>query len=187
MHTPIDINPDEFRRALTPQVIFSFQIVPGAILLSVLMFAAAVFYVASTTPSPSDPESLNTINILSIIHVFVATGCYLLSRMLYDRQFRINRDGPSGVAVQSASPAEAASHGVNLIRKATILRLALIEGPAFFGLAVCLIAALNGVLHEHPEYWGNGLSAVILVLSIIFTFPNSDRLTAVYNEKIRTL
>ena len=137
MHTPAAVNPDEFRRALTPQVILSFQLVEGAILMGVL----------------------------------------------YDRQFQTGKGDFSASAGTASPPAEGAMQWLSLVRKATILRLALIESPAIFGLTIYLIAAINGVLHDHPGYWGNRLSALILLLFIIATFPNSNRLTAVFDEK----
>lgn len=187
MQAPTNINPAEFQRALTPQVVFSFQVIHGGVIASAIMFAAAVFYVASTTPSPSDFESLAKLDLLSMMHVLMATACYLLAKVVFDRQFRTDHESPSISTGAAALPAEAAADGIRFLRKAIIIRLALMEAPAFFGLTICLVAALNGVLHEHPRYWANAWPAIILIVFIITTFPTSDRLMATFDERMRAL
>jgi hypothetical protein len=126
MQAPTHINPSEFQRALTPQVVFSFQVIHGGVIASATMFAAAFFYVASTTTSPSDFESLAKLDLLSIIHAVMATACYLLAKVVFDRQLRTDHVSPSNSTGVVALPAEAASDGIRFLRKAIIIRLAII-------------------------------------------------------------
>jgi len=54
------------------------------------------------------------------------------------------------------------------IHSAFIVRLALREGGALFGLTVAYIAALNGVLSVYPAYWVN-LAPFALFLGFLAT------------------
>jgi hypothetical protein len=63
---------------------------------------------------------------------------------------------------------------LGLVRRVTIIRLALLEGAAFFGLAVVLIAKMTGVVAAAPVYWLNALSAVIFIGFVMFTLPTRD-------------
>jgi hypothetical protein len=68
-------------------------------------------------------------------------------------------------------------------RTTVIMRLALMEGSALFGLAVCMIGATNGVLRAVPEYWINLLSPFLLIGFGIATFPTKERLVDWFAER----
>lgn len=185
MQALVHIDPVEFQRALTSQVMLPLQVIHGAVAGSVIVFAAAVVFVASTTTPPADPQSVASLDLLMMIHGLVAVGCYLSARMIFDRQLRKTYEPSSVQTGTGVSPEEGAAHALQLLRTAVIIRLALIEAPAVIGLVICLVAALQGVLTDYPRYWINAVPAIILIFFVAATFPTSDRLTSIMQKRIR--
>jgi hypothetical protein len=65
------------------------------------------------------------------------------------------------------------------IRLAGIVRLAVMEWAAFFGLVVLVVATQQSVLQRAPEYWVNVISTVIMFGFVLLTFPTRARLEEV--------
>jgi hypothetical protein len=68
------------------------------------------------------------------------------------------------------------------VRTASIIRLAIMESAAFFGLVVCFIAVSDSIMRENPFYWINAISAVFLIGFILLTIPNPDRIGTIYSN-----
>ena len=62
------------------------------------------------------------------------------------------------------------------IRAIIVVRLAMYESAAMFGLVVCLLGVLTGVIYQNAIYWLNAITALVLFVFIVKTFPNRDRL-----------
>jgi hypothetical protein len=158
------------------------RMIPIALLFGALSFAGIVvmLYFVGSQPSrqggPGPP-----LQTLTIIHFVVALIIYPFALFLHDRLIRSRRvlfEGLKG----NLSPAE---QYVERIRVADIIRYALFECVSFFGLIVCMLAVLSGVLREEPVYWVNGLSTVVFAALIAFTFPSRERLKRIFTESSR--
>lgn len=170
-----------FESALTPAHVMTSQVIQGAMISGVLTFTLAVAFMYTRSgmlmPGATDLETIRTLTIVHLIFLVVNLG---LSFFFTQRLF-----SPEGMkdALASDDPDAAAQRCVMQQRTALIARLAVLEGSAFFGLAVCMIGAMNGVLHETPAYWINLLSPFLLISYGIATFPSRERLVAWFEER----
>jgi len=63
---------------------------------------------------------------------------------------------------------------------AHIVRLAMFEGMAMYGLVICLLMVMWGALPYYPELLLNGISAVIFLGVTTATFPTTDRIGNIF-------
>ncbi|MFN0158547.1 MAG: hypothetical protein ACKVRP_10825 [Bacteroidota bacterium] len=172
------INLNEFQRALSETYVRSLQVIHAALAIGVITFAAVVYVVYSNPPAenPSLEDAAELLQTLTIIHVLLALSCYLAAQIAFTRIAAPNQDVVENVpSVQSS---------LTRLRSALIVRLALFEAPAFFGLIVCMLGALNGVLHSQPEYWFNTFSSVIMLGLVVITFTTREKLEHTFSEKM---
>lgn len=173
-----------FEAALTPADVMTSQVIQGAMISGVLAFTLAVafMYTRGAMLTPGDTD-LETVRMLTIVHLVFLTVNVGLSLFFTQRLF-----SPEGMkdALASDDPEGAARRCVMQQRTALVARLAVLEGSAFFGLAVCMIGAMNGVLRVTPAYWINLLSPFLLVSFGIATFPSRERLVAWFEERFLT-
>ena len=55
-----------------------------------------------------------------------------------------------------------------------ILRLAILEAPAMFGLAVFLVGVQTGGLYNQPDFWLNALPTAVFFFYTLATLPTKD-------------
>jgi len=168
----------EFERVLTPEVVRVFQIIQSALLGGATMFALVVLLLHSqhTANGSGDVE---VVNILSIINALFAIGVFGISRMLFERMFADQQLNNS--ISSSAAPYE---QSLATIRAAIIIRMALLEGAAFFGLVVCMIAVTGGITQQEPIYLFNMASYLLFMLIGINTFPTKNALQDIFRKNI---
>jgi hypothetical protein len=71
-----------------------------------------------------------------------------------------------------------------VIRSALILRVALLEGGAMFGLVVCLIAVMSGVMQTNLAYWINLIGVLAMLAVVSQGFPTRDRILDIHRSRI---
>ncbi|GIV61884.1 MAG: hypothetical protein KatS3mg044_0750 [Rhodothermaceae bacterium] len=159
------LTPDTFRRVLTPANVRTLQVIESALAAGVTLFAVVIFFLYLTRSAvPGDAADVQLIRMLTYGHLLVAVGVYTVVGRVYAMML-----GGTG------APATA-EEAWNRLRTAGIVRLALLEGVALFGLVVCLLAVIAGVMARHPGYWINLISAVGMVGFVALHFPTTDRL-----------
>jgi len=178
----------ELRRALRDSAelriltILQLAMTAGVILF---LLVVVVLHVAREA-GPVDSTMARTAQILSVVHVATAVGCWGMAFFLYNALLRAGnraavdepRDEHSDENTKTDSQAR---HSFLALRNATMVRLALLEAAAIFGLVVLLIAALCGVLGKQPLYWVNLVSPVFFIAFAFLTLPSEDRVI----EKLR--
>ncbi len=172
--SPFNLN--EFQKALTDQYVKGLQGIQTTMGIGVIMFAFIVYVLQLQQPSDNSTtmEAVETVQLLTLVHLFFAISCYVAAVILYNR-FLAPPASEEGRSVQQSLAA---------LRTATIVRLALCEAPAFFGLVICMVAAPRGVLSSFPEYWANTISTAIVLCVIIVTFPTKAKLEYTFSRKI---
>ena len=135
------------------------------------MVVLVLFY---TGPNESGTANPNFLWKLTTIQLALATVLLLLAPVISKRLLAVVADG------EPLSP----EGYFRAIRKATIVRLALMEGGALYGLVVCTLAVMNGTMHEYPVFWINLAGAVAMLLSISWNFPTRERVIKVYEKMI---
>jgi len=157
-----------FRGALGDVELRAMQVVQVALMAGVLFFGlvVAVLAIRPQTVGAAPPTPAATLSLLSLVHGAMALGAWAVAFLLH------------GALLRRAVADEAAGTGADALaalRKAMLVRLALLEGPALFGLVVCLLAALGGALRATPIYWLNALSALAFLAIAVLSFPTRER------------
>lgn len=170
---------DEFEKLLTDDTLRSMSIIQAALGSGVVlfMFIVIAMYFSMESSQAGDPQ---LIWILTLVHFILAANMIFLSSWMYKRRLTagaIAKSSPTGT-IDAASCLDA-------LRNAIIIRLAFLEGAAFYGLVVCIVAVMNGVMQENPIYWINLASAFVMLLHVVWLFPSRDRLIEFYKNDFR--
>lgn len=190
MQSLSDLSTAEFRAALTPE-----RVKIGMIIQAVLAGGASIFFIAVSAiglfnqpknPANIDYDMLSTMTIACMVFWLIV---YITGIFLYNSFFKPERlqaafssdlFSKNGAPI-SATPAEKA---VSLIGPAMLIRTALLEGAAFFGLASLTIGAQQGALKTVPWIWIDALPWGVLLVWVIISFPTSSRLEKIFETKI---
>jgi hypothetical protein len=173
------ISKTEFESNLSNEQVRVSQIIHIALAFGVLsLFAVTMILYSMGSPQPETDNELIQ-NLLMVLLFFACAG-YGGAYFLYQKMTAgISLSQPVGGQDGSVS-ASVGDRFVVKLRVAQIVRLALFEGVAFFGLIICLLAVLNGVIYSHTEYWIAALPALILLLLVATTFPTKERIVALF-------
>lgn len=176
---------EAFQQALSPQRMQTFQIIYGALLLGTTLFFGIVLKLYFGRQQTAEAGDASFLRILTVVHAALAAGCYVAA-------FAVNRflTGPAGVKIvqrnaeaQGANDMTQAGIYLQAVFAGAIIRAALMEGAAFFGLIVCLLGVTEGVIQEQPIYWLNLFSYGIFALMILWTFPTRLRLEDQFKDR----
>lgn len=159
----------EFERRVTAEQITVMRIIQGALMSGVTLFAAVVIVLFVQTPASSGND-MSAVYQLSLVNIVIAFSTIVLSRFMVQKLFAASRSG-------TPSPNEDLyARALAVMRTAMILRMAILESSAFFGLVVTLIAVTEGVAHTEPLYLLNLCSSLPLIIVGMNTFPTAERL-----------
>jgi len=190
MRSLSEISTAEFTKDLTSDQLRVGMIIQAALGLGTLFFFSAVLIVAflrqSTLANTDSVDLLTTLTLANII-MFVALSS--VGQFVYRSRFSAkqlesaysndlhDREG----TIITATPAIKA---ISFIRTSMLIRTALFEGSTFFGLAVLMIAATNGLLLSVSWLWINVAPLIIFIALIVFTFPTRDRLVSIFENNV---
>lgn len=160
----------EFETVLSDKIVLPFQVIQAALMTGATMFALGIIVTYFGAPSSEFPDR-ELVNALSIVHVFFSITAFGLSRTISDRFFS-DRNLANTIRLSGSPYMDA----VSLLRASMIVRMAILEGSAFFGLVVTLIAVVNGVAGQEPMYMLNMASYVVFMTVGVLTFPSKDKL-----------
>ncbi|OHD65472.1 MAG: hypothetical protein A2176_13125 [Spirochaetes bacterium RBG_13_51_14] len=179
----------EIQNALNPEIVRSFQIIYIGIMAGATFFLCVILFMY-LTGSPGEEismHSLETVNLLTLMHLISFAAGMVVSKYLYNRSL-------SEPAVESAindmkadAVSNIAGHYISIIRTAKIIRLALIEGPAFFGLVTCFLAVNNKIIYQYGYYWINIFSYIVFIYIVIKDFPTREKLLEIFKNKLKYL
>jgi hypothetical protein len=161
----------EIRQAIDEPTVRSLQIVQLGLTAGVVLFAGVVWFRAHFLADPAAAES--TIGEPLIVKLAIgAIVAFLGIQRIADFVVRRRIAGAKGQGVPALLEAA---------RTAFIVRLALLEAPALFGIALCFLASPNGP-PRNPMVWLGLLPAGLFVVLSAMSFPNRERLAALVAE-----
>jgi hypothetical protein len=160
--------------ALTEEQLRTTVIIRIALMLGIVFFYSAVLMIYALPPR-RHPGLLDAeiLTFLSMAHAAFAAGGAVIAFFLSKRMLRSDA---LAEACSGKTPEEAALFLIGRYRAASVSMMAPLEGGAFFGGVICMLAVTQGVMSENPVYWLNALSAVVLVLVGVLTFPTRERI-----------
>lgn len=176
----------DLKSKLSNQAVLVFQLITGSVLFGATLFLGFITLMYQSAAPAGVPEAgaVKMMNLLSIIHGAVFVGGLLASRFLFDMMFSASRIESAAGDWRLARYATAAEKYLALMRSAMIIKMALLEMPAFFGLAVCFMGVTNGVLRVESLYWANLVSYAALVLLLLKDFPTRDSLLEMFKQRL---
>jgi len=179
----------DLKNKLSDQAVLVFQLITGSILFGATLFLGFVVFMYRTASPAGAPglDAVELMTLLSRIHGAVFIGGLLASRLLFDRLFCSERIETMVNGSLLGHLSTAAEKYLAVMRSATIVRMALLEAPAFFGLVICFMGATNGVLRAETAYWANLVSYAALVFLLLKEFPTRDRLLELFRQKLGSL
>lgn len=158
-------------------------------LLGVAMLAAPVIYLmlalvfTSTAPVPTRPPDLMMVGMLNLVglsQLFLSRRIadWSLRRVNLSRAFENGfRQGRGGV-ISGRGPVLAV-----LLRRHVVMRLAMLESMAVFGLLLAFLA--GGLIWKDVRWTAVLLPCFIASGTIMGSFPNARELTAVFEQNLR--
>jgi hypothetical protein len=165
------------RKALTDSDVKTLQVVAATMGLGVLTFVVVVVGLYLGPMSERRADGLGILPVLTIVSMAVFLACLPLSAIL--GRTLVSR------ALATASGEDLPVRGVQALRTATVVRLALLEAAAILGVMVCLLGTLTGALRNAPLYWVNLLPAAVFLMILMLTFPGRARLEQAVEDGLR--
>jgi len=171
-----DMSKQAFMEALTPNDLKGMQVLIGAMPVGIVLFLLVVLFRTLIAPidTPDAASDGSTVTMLSLVHLILFGAAIVLAPILHRAQLRKVVDG-------GARGEELAVEAVGAVRQAAIVRLAVLEAPALFGLIICLLASKHELLSVQPIYWLNALSSLIFILFAAMNFPTRERVEAIFD------
>lgn len=175
MSTPSIISRSEFEQTLSRQRQMSFSIVYVGLIMGIVTFAVIAFSIPANVQN-SDQGGRSILLLLSGVHGLMALTIYTIAPIIFQRQLSMERISAS------ASSAPMSERILGAIQTAHIIRMAMYEGTAMFGLVICLLTSLWGYSATDPELLLNGLSAHFFLIMAAATFPTKERLMNIFSD-----
>lgn len=154
------------------------QIVQAALATGMIFFGAIVGYLyfkKSPIPSESLAQAAEQIRLFSIFNLifFIATWSmapFVRRRILAGKGSYMGHsvDFETDSLEEALCKRWVASQVANLAPR---------EGSGFFGMVICLLGVLNGVIIGSPIFWLNAIPAGMMVLYAFITFPTVNDLS----------
>jgi hypothetical protein len=180
---------EDIRKVFTLQKLKELQIVYLALGFGVFIFTIILFFIYTTISGMVVSTDDSQILIMTIIHLILLSSSFPLSKFLFINIIRgrwaaklVSQDSGLHKDGVHLEPAKAFW---DRIRTAHIIRLALYEGIALFGLVTCSLAVFNGVLQSYPIYWINMISSFIFIMILAYNFPSSEKMESFFREYVQ--
>jgi hypothetical protein len=163
--------------AMTPDYLRALAVIHMAVSAGPIIFAVAVVFVMSNiremTPVPQD---IVLLNILSLADLLIMASAWFVGTFIFQRLSSSWKTGKNPGNGQNPQIERALSS----MRNGLIVRLAMIEASAIFGVAVCLIGVMRGVLPKESIYWFNLAPLAMLFGYSITNFPSKSKIVSIF-------
>ena len=191
MNSLSEVSLFDFKKALDQTSVRISQIIFIGLTTGVVLFSFVDFMASPQNNNAAyHKEMLPFLNIMSIINFVITVSSMMLGKFISDREFSesnlqraVKRDytDKQGHSL-NLTPAQKC---VSVIRTASIIRLASMEGAAFFGLVTMMEVVQSGIGIIEPIYYANILSILPLFIYVVTNFPNGERIEEIFQKKIQ--
>jgi hypothetical protein len=170
----------QFERALTPDALRMTQIIQLSLMAGSFLFVMiAGFLNLQSSGVPAHRSDEDLFEIFTAISLVLTIVTFVVGQVVFRRIFSVDRLNRAGGSL----PAEdLARECVILHRLATLARLAILQAGSFFGVVVCIMGILNGLLVRDPKYWVNLLPVFVMLAFGAATFPSRERVVSTFEE-----
>jgi len=181
-----NISSEQFEAALTEANVRQLQLIQAAIGMGIFVFSMVIGVLYSTATGQPRREDVELIQTLTLAHLLILSGGVAMANFLFRNLFserQLAAAADKTVMDSNRQPVtDPALKALAHVRSAIIVRLAILEAPALFGLVICLLMTMNGVVSVAPVYLLNALSAVGFLFYVATTIPTKERLVGIFND-----
>jgi hypothetical protein len=179
MEELLKLNKEDIAKNLKPQSLRTIQIIQFAIIIGpLLFFGVCLLLHAMGKGSPAGEPELEMLMLpitgLMFLGSLVAVG-FVPNLILKPDSLAGRAAGMAGDPVEWA---------LSIHRVVVIIRMALLEGAALFGLVVLLLAVMGGRLFEYPILWLSTLPLLVHVACGLITFPSKNSVVEFIDTRI---
>lgn len=191
----MSLNDYDLEKGVTDNKARILQIIYAAMLVGVGIFFLVIIFLYNRGQVPESHYDEGMLDLFGLVLVMLCGGAYSIAYML--PQFLLK---PDKLKVQLAGHMHSPDHKqiidpvdklLMILRQFLIARIALIEGPALFGLVFLFMSVTNGAIYTGSKYWFFAAPAVVLFGYILKNFPTKQQhIDSIKNyilNKIRTV
>ena len=158
----------EIENAITPEYLMTSRVIFLSMAAAPVFIFSFILYMEFFLTGTGRPEDLRLYTMLTYVHlgytlITIAAGSWIYQKMFLERT--------------TFATAEAY---LEQLRKSLIIRTALYEGAAFFGLVVIVISSMHGALSVMPSLWINLISTVLLMMHAFSNIPSTKKIIETY-------
>jgi len=168
---------DDIHQSLSGAYIKSLQVFHFAFAMGVLVLFFVVLFTYLQSPPVPDTGDTSLMDLLTFAHLVYALAAYGGSVLVH--RSIVSHALADGVRMYSAERALAG------LRTASVVRLAILEAVAFFGLVVLFLSIQQGTLQVNPSYWVNLTSTVVLLAFVGWSFPSREKLELLVSRRMQ--
>ena len=169
-----------FETGAGKQSMQTLQLITFAMIMGVTIFVALPVVLIQPGQDVTQ-ESLSAIEeqvrLLSAINIALCFGAIVASTIVPGK---VERKGSGSTVTSDTSPIRAILSGIVL---GHIVRIALLEAPAFLGIVTVSLAKKGGLLVESPVYWINLASTLPFYFLVAVNWPTrsliADKVAAI--------
>ncbi len=173
-------------QTISKKDILVLQIIYLALGLGVLIFLTLTLFMNSLDLQEQQMADTGFLNILTMVHFLFALIFIPLSGKVFESFFSENwwsKIFSRQLKPQLAKITDIGQKIMLILRTAYILRLAMLEFVAFFGIMVCFLGVISGTLAEYPIYWINLFSAAFFLGFIWLNFPTREKVLDIIRSR----
>ena len=149
------------------QFVFTLQVIHVALAVGVVLFGAVTIFMFFVNSATSGVATRGSIKLLTQGNAIFTLSAFPTGFFLFSAVLGKGRE-------QSKFAAR--------VKVAYIVRTAVWEGSAFFGLVVLFLAG-KSTLSSEPVYWINAIAPLLFLLFVGLTFPSQKRLARIIRSR----
>ncbi|MBL1215485.1 MAG: hypothetical protein HND52_19115 [Ignavibacteriae bacterium] len=178
-----NLTTQKLQEEITNEDLRNLKIIISALNIGVLLFFAVCLFLyfsgdQQEIPKPVDIELIDTLLMLSL---GLTVLMIIVSRVVPDQILRNNSKMLLADRIDEYSIVN------KLLGVATthyIIKFAMLEGAALFGLVTLILSVLNNSIHYNSVYWLAILPMLVMNFIFILTFPSKERVIQLISDKI---
>jgi hypothetical protein len=179
-----DISNSYSSEFITDGYVKTLRIIFFAIATGPIIFWAIILFLFSNQPLVRGSTDLSLLNILSAIHAIMLITMIILVNYIFKNGLIGSKNPVLSMSGALSADQQKGSNPqekfLGLFHSLSIMRLAILEGTAFFGMVVCFLAGKQGVLSTYPIYWLNAISTMLLASFVLKQFPSKEKIMNCY-------
>lgn len=177
---------EELIRIISNEKLKPLKIITIALCMGVIFFFMVTMIVYSSSyGSDSENGDVKVLEILLPVMAMISISMYTVVIFLGDKILAGIMKTNKLTSTEISNPDSKAL--ITTITSFTIVRLAMFEGPAFFGIVILLMSSLWGVLNSNPVLWVGVVPMLIMLFYAAKIFPTNENVALLVQEKIYPL